>query len=278
VYRHVPLKGGHPAPRLSADGLDELSHCKFIETYKGEISHTYFKEEILMRKIQSFALLTLILIVFASMLPLLAWAKEESVNLMVVELWEKGRIVIDAISQTDDSMTNPDYKLLPFHWYPSTAKYWINPKNNYGFSASAVVTTITTSAETWDKQTAYAVFSYQGTISLSAGKRDNYNVVAWGGYQAGVIAVTYIWYSGSQILETDTRMNIVYKWSLSGEAGKMDVQNIMTHEFGHWAGLADLYGDVDYWLTMYGYANYGETYKRTLGLGDINGLEAWYGP
>jgi hypothetical protein len=28
---------------------------------------------------------------------------------------------------------------------------------------------------------------------------------------------------------------------------------------------------------MYGYADYGETYKRTLGRGDILGLEAVYG-
>jgi len=230
-----------------------------------------------MRKIGSLVLTALILTLFIAILPLSVSAVEPPVHLMVIEFYGRGSVVVNAIPPQDDSMTNPDYKLLPFHWY-TTAKYWINPKNNYGFSVSAVVTTITTSAETWDKETAAAVFSYQGTTSLSAGKRDNYNVVAWGGYQAGVIAVTYIWYSGSQILETDTKMNIVYKWSLLGEAGKMDVQNIMTHEFGHWAGLADLYNDVDYWLTMYGYADYGETYKRTLGLGDISGLEAWYGP
>jgi len=230
-----------------------------------------------MRKIQSFTLLAIMLIALVSMLPLFANAKEESANLMIVEWWEKGSVIINAIPPQDDSMTNPHYLLLSFHWY-TTANYWINTKNKYGFSDSAVITAITVSAETWDKETAATVFSYQGTTSRSAGKRDNYNVVAWGAYRAGAIAVTYIWYSGSQILESDTRMNTFYKWSLTGEAGKMDVQNIMTHEFGHWAGLADLYNDADYWLTMYGYADYGETYKRTLGLGDINGLEAWYGP
>lgn len=186
-------------------------------------------------------------------------------------------IVTYAIPPEDDSMTNPHYLLLDFHWY-TTIKYYINTKNKYGFSATAVVNTITASVNTWDKETAYQVFSYKGTTTRSAGRRDGYNVVAWGAYQAGVIAVTYIWYSGSQMIETDCRMNTYYKWSLSGQAGKMDVQNIMTHEFGHWCGLDDLYDDVDYWLTMYGYGNFGETYKRTLGLGDINGLEAVYGP
>ncbi|MEM3728659.1 MAG: hypothetical protein QXF75_05620 [Candidatus Bathyarchaeia archaeon] len=95
--------------------------------------------------------------------------------------------------------------------------------------------------------------------------RDGYNVVAWGlCSNPNVIAVTYIWYSGDKMMETDTRMNTLFKWSLSGEVDEMNVQNIMTHEFGHWCGLADLYDDVDYWLTMYGYSSYGETYKQTL--------------
>ncbi|MEM2304668.1 MAG: hypothetical protein QXK51_04895 [Candidatus Methanomethylicia archaeon] len=164
---------------------------------------------------------------------------------------------------------------LIFHWHV-TAKFWINPRNKYGFSTSDVIATIRTAADTWDSETEAAVFSYQGTTTRSAGRRDGYNVIAWGSYRSGVIAVTYIWYSGSQILETDTLLNNLYKWSLSGESGKMDVQNIMTHEFGHWCGLDDLYDDKDYWLTMYGYASYGETYKRTLGLGDTLGLQAVY--
>jgi len=187
-----------------------------------------------------------------------------------------GRVTLYQIPSEDDSMTNPDYELLPFHWY-TTANYWINPSNKYGFSTTAVVNAISSSAETWDSQTSYQVFSYKGTTSRTAGRYDGYNVISWGYYGSGVIAVTYIWYSGSRILETDTRMNTYYRWSLSGEAGKMDVQNIMTHEFGHWCGLDDLYNDKDYWLTMYGYASYGETYKRTLGLGDTLGLQAVYG-
>jgi len=179
---------------------------------------------------------------------------------------------------TDDSMTNPDYKLLGFKW-TTTANYWINPSNTYGFSDEAVVTAITTSAETWDTATSFQVFSYVGTTTRSAGTYDSYNVVSWGSYQSNVIAVTFIWYTriGRRIIETDTRLNTVFVWSLSGEDGKMDVLNIMTHEFGHWCGLADLYDGKDFWLTMYGYSTYGEVYKRTLGLGDINGLIAVYG-
>jgi hypothetical protein len=195
-----------------------------------------------------------------------------------VELhYSNDKVVLYSIPPTDNSRENPDYKLLPFWWH-ITIKYWINPSNRYSFSTTAVVNNITAAANTWDEQTSATVFAYQGTTRRNAGVRDGYNVVAWGlYYNPNVIAVTYIWYSGSEIIETDCRMNTRFKWSLTGEAGKMDVQNIITHEFGHWCGLDDLYADEDYWLTMYGYASYGETYKRTLGLGDILGLQARYG-
>ncbi len=228
---------------------------------------------------RSSALVLIALILLPIAIAPLSVSAISSPHLMVIE-WsvEKsyGRVTLYQIPTEDDSMSNSDYKLLPFRWY-TTANYWINPSNKYGFSESDVVAAITVSAGTWDKETNFEVFSYQGTTKRSAGSYDGYNVISWGYYRAGVIAVTYIWYIGNSIIETDTRLNTYYKWSLNGEARKMDVQNIMTHEFGHWCGLDDLYDDKDYWLTMYGYASYGETYKRTLGFGDILGLKAVYG-
>lgn len=230
-----------------------------------------------MRKFSSLILTALILLSFVIIL--LSVSAVVSPHLMVVE-WSveglNGLITVNQIPSGDNSMTNPDYKLLNFHWY-STVNYYVNPSNTYGFISSKVVMAITDSANAWGSQTSFKVFSYKGIITQSAGKYDGYNVVAWGSYQAGVIAVTYIWSTGRRILETDTIMNTYYTWSLSGEAGRMDVQNIMTHEFGHWCGLADLYSNKDSWLTMYGYSNYGETYKQTLGKGDILGLQAVYG-
>lgn len=235
-------------------------------------------------KARTLGLFIIVLLAVASALPLLASAKIEDEALIVMELRENQQVTIAAYPSSDDSMTNPDYALTGYTYTGYglqglvTANYWINPNNKYRFSVSAVETTIKASANTWDAQTSFQVFSYRGTTGRSAGRRDGYNVIDWGSYRNGVIAVTMFWVSGSKMVEIDMRMNTLYKWSLSGEAGKMDVQNIVTHEFGHWAGLNDLYADADYWLTMFGYSNYGITYQRTLGLGDQLGIQNVYGP
>jgi len=230
-----------------------------------------------MRKNSSLVVATLLLLSFV-VTPIFVSAVSFP-TLTIVE-WSieqaDSKIILYTASPEDNTMTNRDYVLLSIKWV-STANYWINPSNKYSFSQVAVVTAITTSANTWDSETSFEVLSYKGTISKQAGQYDHYNVVSWGSYRAGVIAVTYIWSVNLQIVETDLRLNTFYTWSLSGAAKKMDVRNIAVHEFGHWCGLADLYGGADYRLTMYGYSNFGETYKRTLEQGDIEGLIAVYG-
>jgi len=67
-----------------------------------------------------------------------------------------------------------------------------------------------------------------------------------------------------------------YIGDCSGTAGAYDIQNIMTHENGHWLGLNDLYSATDKDLTMYGYGMTGELKKDTLGLGDILGINTIY--
>jgi hypothetical protein len=64
----------------------------------------------------------------------------------------------------------------------------------------------------------------------------------------------------------------------SVDPGSYDVRDIMTHEAGHWILLNDLYNGKDSLLTMYGYGDYGEISKDTLGFGDELGIEKAYGP
>ncbi len=101
---------------------------------------------------------------------------------------------------------------------------------------------------------------------------------------SNTIAVTIIWgiFGGPvwqrQLVEWDQVYDDVsYDWSVdsSGVAGKMDFDNIATHELGHSVGMGDLYNScID--ETMYGYATEGETKKRDLGNGDILGINKLY--
>ena len=185
-------------------------------------------------------------------------------------------IITYAVPPIDDSMRNPHYALLSYHWSTKIG-YYVNPANGYGLSRTNIINTIMASANAWDQRTSFSVFSYEGTTSRTAGRRDGYNTISWGIYFADAIAVTYIWTNGNEIAETDCRLNTYYAWSLTGGSGRMDLQSIMTHEFGHWCGLKDLYDDADYWLTMYAYSDYGQTWRRSLGIGDIMGLRKIYG-
>ena len=72
---------------------------------------------------------------------------------------------------------------------------------------------------------------------------------------------------------TDIRGQITYA---NPELCKMDFANIATHELGHSVGLDDLYDDKCREQTMHGYADYGETKKRTLEAGDIAGISKLY--
>lgn len=113
---------------------------------------------------------------------------------------------------------------------------------------------------------------------------DGQNEVYFADVQSsGAIAITVVWgiFSGPpsqrELLEWDQVFDDVdYDWSLSGEADKMDFENIATHELGHSVGLADLYTSSCNQETMYGYADYGEIIKRTLEAGDIAGANQLY--
>ena len=225
------------------------------------------------RKIEATLILSMFLIIMATPL---AGAKPDEVKLLVVELRETEAGKLIAQISSSDPAGNNHYLRSGIRWY-MVAKYYINPQNKMGLATGALTSAITASDNAWDSAAGFTVLNYVASTSKIAGKYDRVNVVSFGNYKKGVIAVTYIWYTGDRIVETDCRMNTLYKWSLTGENTKMDVRNIMTHEFGHWCGLDDLYNLEDQWQTMYGYSNYGVTYQRTLTNGDVLGVRAVYG-
>jgi hypothetical protein len=111
---------------------------------------------------------------------------------------------------------------------------------------------------------------------------DGLNEVYFDLLEEGTIGVTIVWgvFSGPpfarELREWDQVYNTFYEWSDSGEALKMDLDNIVTHELGHSVGLGDLYEDSCSEETMYGYGTEGEIKKRDLSAGDIEGISKLY--
>ena len=122
------------------------------------------------------------------------------------------------------------------------------------------------------------------TVSLSNKTPDGVNAVfLGGGLSSGTIAITVIWgifggpTANRELTEWDMEFNDAnFTWSMSGEPGKMDFENIATHELGHACGMNDQYKSSCKEVTMYGYGANGETKKRTLEVPDITGISTLY--
>jgi hypothetical protein len=157
-------------------------------------------------------------------------------------------------------------------WFIRSAGFYINSSSG----PTGTSTALQWAMATWSVVPgATFLFNYSGTTSRTGGTYDNYNVLSFGNLgSGGTIAQNSCWYydNTGEILESDVVFNTYYTWSVSGEAGKMDLQNIATHELGHALSLEDLYGTGDKEKTMYGYATTGETKKSSLDADDIAGI------
>jgi len=183
---------------------------------------------------------------------------------------------------------NTQYKYTGIHWAVPNVEYAVNPPNKTVFTGNA----IEASFDTWEVESGKIKFVRLDNTSLTGSTLDYKNVVSWQGISIeypGAIAVTVVWYyrGSKEIVDVDTVMNSADDWSVNakftgnpdmelGDTSAYDVQNIMTHEAGHWLMLLDLYQWKTQKLTMYGYGDFGELQKRTLGVGDKLGIDRIY--
>ena len=179
-----------------------------------------------------------------------------------------------------------------------TVEPWVtNPTNARSLDPTAVFNLLNGGITKWEDATDGTVGNSIGMDVLGSGSTttevlvadtvspDDKNEVYFADItDSNAIAVTIVWGifggppAGRQLVEWDQVYDdTTFDWSAesTGVPGKMDFDNIVTHELGHSVGMGDLYNTcVD--ETMYGYSSNAETKKRDLNNGDISGVNSLY--
>ena len=170
-------------------------------------------------------------------------------------------------------------------WGPGNQGWSINNNSQDGLADNQVATAFTNATAAWNGAGACWDFrAYSGAITHNniTGPVQNFiNQITFGS-TGGSVATTYNWYyrkDKTSIIETDLVFDDGWLWAYEGcgSTTAFDLQDVATHELGHWLCLGDLYGAGDVEKTMYGYVDYGWCDKRTLHQCDIDGIIKIYG-
>jgi hypothetical protein len=165
--------------------------------------------------------------------------------------------------------------------------YLINPSNTRGLDQSFITSNFANDISKWENAAEKNIIGTGTTTSLplsaDMNSPDRRNEVYFADIsQSNAIAITIVWgyFRGPpgqrELIEWDQVYDDVdFDWGVN-ESNKMDFESIATHELGHSVGMNDLYDTKCSEETMYGYAANGETKKRTLEAGDINGIKDLY--
>jgi hypothetical protein len=196
------------------------------------------------------------------------------------------------------------YDYSGLHWGNMPVEYYVT---NAGSLPAGFLDAVQASFTAWDSASGPYAVSYMGPTTVlpdtevwddAIGKYipDMVNVVGWKDLgDSDAIGVTYYWYNTytKELVDVDTALNSnsAYYWWQNLIVGDpdtavwmedksdvydVDVQNIMTHEAGHWLLLGDLYQKPAGNQTMYGISAEFELKKRSLESGDEAGIQVIY--
>lgn len=203
-----------------------------------------------------------------------------------------------AVKPPKDTVTKEWYKYSGIHWNTSSLPIDYVVNLNSSGDDGTFLSGIINAFSVWEADDQSSIdFEYNGGFSGTPSSfeivrtANGTNEVGWvdlSQIYPGAIAVTMVWYNSltKEIVEIDMGMNSALPWTQNiiagdpnnseGTAGYFDVQNIATHEVGHWLMLGDLYNKPTTSQTMYGYGSTGEVNKRSLESGDLAGLRLIY--
>jgi hypothetical protein len=170
-------------------------------------------------------------------------------------------------------------------WGPGNQGWSINDNNQDGIDTDDVVAALSAATAEWDAAGACFAFGPYADVTTDPNITDTYldgvNLCTFG-ITGGSVATTYSWYNWSDksaTIEVDLVFADSWLWGYDacGSTTEFDLQNVATHEFGHWYCIGDLYSSKASAYTMYGWVNYGWCQQRTLDQCDKDAAIAIYG-
>ncbi len=170
--------------------------------------------------------------------------------------------------------------------WKTVEKYIVDPTNSRELNEKDIRNNLASDIAKWENAAFFNIIGDEDRSKTVDGadliSPDDKNEVLFADVASpGAIAVTVVWgiFRGPPRSRELVEWDQVYDdkdfdWSLSGSGvnGKMDFENIATHELGHTFGLDDLFTEACSEETMYGFAAEGEINKRTLEGGDMAGI------
>jgi hypothetical protein len=151
--------------------------------------------------------------------------------------------------------------------------------NAYGTSdCTGEYSAVQDAFDTWeDVSSCELTFDYDGT-TLDELSQDGNNVVDWEteNGESWVGLNTYWYLPSGEAIESDIVANDKYEFCIGYVSGEYDVQNLMTHEVGHYIVLWDLWDSDNSAKTMYHEVDTYQCSRRSLHSGDRDGARYVY--
>ncbi len=171
--------------------------------------------------------------------------------------------------------------------WKTTEQYVLDTNNFDGLTDRFVADTVADSLATWDTEVTFEIFDPEGDEGVDGADTvspDGKNEVMFNDIEdPGAIAMTIVWGIfggppfGRELVEWDMVLNDDdFNFGDAAVSNLvMDLQNIVTHEVGHAAGMGHP-DDSCTKETMYRFAAEGEFIKRDLNAGDMAGIAELY--
>ncbi|MFT5584783.1 MAG: hypothetical protein ACI9VR_002369 [Cognaticolwellia sp.] len=165
-------------------------------------------------------------------------------------------------------------------WSSFPVNWSVNANNNASLDPNTAAVVVQRAAEAWEIDGTAVKLSYTGTTGAETsghnGQPAVYFVDQDWPWDASLLAMTSSYSDASgAFVGFDIAVNTQdHGWALDGNADLIDLQNTLTHEWGHVLGLG--HSDNDLMATMHASASPGEVHKRDLAQDDVDGLFSLY--